>query len=470
MVVFFCLALVALPSAPALAASSWTVRQLPEAPVQVGFYGMSCPSASFCAAVGSDHSVATSTDPTGSASAWNEIHLGKASEGPSVGGRGGTVESGYQTRGVSCPSPNLCVAASLDGNIFSSTDPTGGVSAWNVTALGAENAPRVHMYGISCPSAALCVAVAYGGKIITSTNPTGASSAWTLTQLEDPLDLRGVSCSSEAFCAAVGLGGKIITSTNPTGGASAWKPVTETAGLANLYGISCSTVSLCVGANFGSVVTSTDPASTSPSWNAIGADVSVQVTAISCPSNSECAAVDNNADVIASTDPTGVAGDWSFTNVIPPNGHANGMFGISCPSKSLCVAGGSQGQIIASTEPFGAKTTTPGQPSTPIGHPNGHSKRPRVKIVAHPPARLNLRGGEAVHFRFRAIGRATGFLCSLEGAKFSRCHSPKGYRVNTGEHVFRVKAFGPGGISRAAISRFRVRNGSIPHRLGAKVG
>lgn len=96
--------------------------------------------------------------------------------------------------GVSCPGASLCVAVGSDNTVASSTNPTGPASAWAVTDLDGEG-PNTHLYGVSCPTAGFCVASAGGGKILTATDPTGAA-AWSVTQLAEPLELRGVSCPS----------------------------------------------------------------------------------------------------------------------------------------------------------------------------------------------------------------------------------------------------------------------------------
>jgi len=431
------------------AASNWKVATLADGPITATLEGMSCPSASLCVAVGTNSTIATSTNPTGGPSAWKTVHPEGYVEHPGMQG----LYTGNAIRGVSCPSSELCVAVvSNPDHILTSTNPTGGASAWQIIEMPFE---AFQMHGISCPSSRLCVAVSVRGRVITSTNPTAGASAWTITTLEEGLSLDGISCASESLCVAVGSPGKIFVSTDPTGGASAWKPASGAVGIGNLYGVSCPSPSLCVGATVGLVVTSTNPSADTSSWTATAAGLSVPVTAVSCTAASECAATDNNGDVITSTDPTGGSAAWSFTNVLPRS-VSNGFFGISCPSKSLCAVAGADDQIITSTEPF-AGERTPLLP--PTGHSGGrHAKRPRVKITGRPPRRVAKLGQERVHFRFRAIGAASGFLCSFDRAPFTRCHSPKSYEAVPGEHVFKVKAFGPGGISRVpAIARFRDR-------------
>jgi hypothetical protein len=161
---------------------------------------VSCASVSLCVAVDNVGDILTSTNPTGGASAW---HM-------AVSGEGGGV-------GIACPSTTLCVAG-LDGSgILTSTNPTGGPGAWNASSFAGG------LGAISCPSTSLCVATtAYGGNgIATSTDPAGGGATWSLARLPDTF-LDRISCPSASLCVVVGGEGQIITSTNPTGGASAW--------------------------------------------------------------------------------------------------------------------------------------------------------------------------------------------------------------------------------------------------------
>jgi hypothetical protein len=102
--------------------------------------------------------------------------------------------------------------------MLSSTDPTGGPSAWNTVATPAA---VIGESSIACPSATLCVAGTYTG-VLTSTNPSGATSAWTPTSIATTGAVQAISCPSTALCVAGDAGGNILTSTNPTGGPNAW--------------------------------------------------------------------------------------------------------------------------------------------------------------------------------------------------------------------------------------------------------
>jgi hypothetical protein len=448
-------------------ASTWTVTKLKDDQVGGPLFGISCPSKGLCVATGSDSLIATSINPTGGRTAWKVVHPGGAAEGPAETAEelGKVIFPGAQIRGVSCPVTGLCVAVTLDGRIFSSTDPTGGSSAWKITPLGGEKEAHTHMTGISCPSPALCVAVAYGSKIVISTNPTGDRSAWSVVELAEPLDFRGVSCPSVFLCVAVDNEGKIVASANPTGPASAWGPAVSPAGLNGLNGIACPGVSFCVTGNAGQIITSISPTTTS-SWKVVAAGTGLPVKGVSCPALTACAAIDNNADAIVSTNPTGGAAAWPFTNVIPspstPEGTPNGMFGISCPEMSLCVAAGQSEQIITSTDPFVVDL-----PKAP-----GKSKRLRAVITHHPAKRVNPgKRGAKVAFRFHAIGvgaKAARFRCKLGGRRFRPCRSPRRYLAGSGPHVFRVRALAPGGAkSPPASFHFRVGRLAEPQPVGS---
>jgi hypothetical protein len=442
--------------APA-SASTWTVTKLSDDQVQGSLFGVSCPTTSLCVAVGSDSLVATSTNPSGGSAAWNVVHPGGTEDIGQFGGEGGIVFPGAQIRGVSCPSPQLCVGASLQGRFFSSHNPTGGAAAWKITPLGGEKEAHIHMTGISCPSTTLCVAVAYGSKVISSTDPDGDTSAWSVVELGQPLDLRGISCPSVTLCVAVDNEGKIVYSTDPTGPASSWSAAVAPAGISSLNGISCPSVSLCVTGNAGQMITSTNPAG--GTWNTATAGAGLPVKGVSCPLVSACAAVDNNSDVIVSANPTGGSGAWSYINVIPyfeaPNGGPNGMFGLSCPTTSLCVAAGQYEQIMTSTDPFAPD---------PVKVPASKSKRPRVVITRHPGKRVNPRkGGVKVTFRFHAIGKASRFKCGISGRKLRTCKSPMRYRLGRGKQVFRVRAIAPSG-AKGPPATFRFRVGPLTQR------
>jgi hypothetical protein len=434
----------------AASASPWAKAQLPGIAGKVFLLGVSCPSPSLCVAVGTNNLIATSTDPTGGVGDWNVVYAG---EGPSPYiPPNAPFISGRQIQDVSCPSVGLCVAVTNQGNIYSSTQPTGPAGVWDVTPIDGKGR-NVHLEGVSCPTISLCVAVTGGrndsGKVFTSTDPTGGAAAWQGTQLDESLDLRAVSCGSPSLCVAVGDEGRIVTSTNPTGGASSWTVVGAPAGPGGLGGVACVAAALCISGNqSGNLLSSTNPTGGLSSWSTVNGGGSVQITGVSCASATECLAADNNGNVHISTDPSGGRSAWSLTNLVPyhpPEGIAlegNGLFGVSCPVRSMCAVTGALGQIFTSRSPF----DTASGPKKPARA--RRPKRPRVKVakVLLPFRKQIERGNGRVTIRFYAKGKVRGFSCKLDRRPFRPCRSPKRYRLGVGKHVFMVRATGLTGL------------------------
>src|SRR5689334_2252863 len=72
-------------------------------------------------------------------------------------------------QGVSCPTVSLCLAFDQPGDVVTSTNPTGGTSAWAWNNVAGSNLVSADQYttAASCPSPSLCVLVA-GGNVLTS--------------------------------------------------------------------------------------------------------------------------------------------------------------------------------------------------------------------------------------------------------------------------------------------------------------
>jgi hypothetical protein len=450
-----CLGFVLPASASAL---EWSVRQLQGEAGKIQMFGASCPTVSFCAVVGGQNTVATSTDPTGPLASWNTAYVGAGA----VPTAPNSIFEGGQIRGVSCTSSNFCIAVSHEGLVYASTNPTGGAGAWKVTEL--EDGANTHMYGVSCIASSFCIVAADKGRIVSSTNPMGGKSAWTTVELGNSLKFRSVSCPSPSFCVVVGDEGMVLSSTNPLGGAAAWKEV-QLPGMPSqgfnvpserdLYGVSCPLPALCVtGNSVGDLLVSTEPTGGVPAWDKTDGGGSVQLTAADCISASRCVLVDNNADVLASTNPTGGPGAWSFTNLIPyGDGNANAIFGLSCPSPALCVAAGAKGKIFTIANPLAEEKTT-----VVNGGKKRHGpKRPRALLADGPAILIAHNGWATVRLRFYAKGPVRRFLCKVDRHRFKPCKSPKVLRVRAGRHVFKVRAVGLTGLKgKVATGRFQV--------------
>jgi len=365
-------------------------------------------------------------------------------------------------RSVSCPNVNLCVAVAGEGYIYSSTDPTGSASAWRVADIDDDHS-NIKLESISCPDPGFCIAVSgknyFGGhgnqntgKVLTTTDPTGPGSAWRVTQLDPPVDLKAVGCASRSFCVAVAKNGYIFKSTNPAGGASAWDLIGTPGGPGNLESVACVDQAsfLCLAGNTGGNFLSTVTAGGS-TWSEANGGASVPITGISCPTPTRCAAVDNNGDVLVSSDPAAPR-SWSVANLIPftpPTATQrpfNALFGVSCPDPGLCVLVGAKGSIFTSTDAFAV---------TPPGVGKGQAKGPRRRLVKRPKAILvkvdrfrevTRRDRLKVGFRFHARTRVRSFVCKRDQGRYRPCRSPQRYWVPIGKHVLRVRAIGPTGL------------------------
>ncbi|HEX6688062.1 MAG TPA: hypothetical protein VF085_05295 [Solirubrobacterales bacterium] len=365
-------------------------------------FGVSCPSASLCVAVDLSGNVVTSTNPTGGTSAWAVAH----------------VEATGITA-VSCPSASLCVAVDRGGNVLTSTNPTGGAGAWTVTHVA--GAPSLN--AVSCPSVSLCVAGG-GSSIVTSTNPTGGAGAWTVAGIPATGSILGMSCPSTGLCVA-SAGGNVVTSTNPTGGVGAWT-VTNVAGHPAMFGVSCASVSLCVAVDTeGDVIVSTNPTGGESAWVVINVDPGGGLYfGISCPAVSLCVGV-GLGSTLTSTNPAGGPAAWTFTNA------GVDASAVSCPSTTLCIAAG-LGVSVGTPAVLSAGS---GQGGTGAGSSTTLAP-PTVRILSGPAAET---AEQKATFTFEGVGGGT-YECSIDDGPWSACASGDTFGpLLPGDHLFQVR-------------------------------
>jgi hypothetical protein len=259
--------------------------------------------------------VLTTTHPT-SRGAWKSVTLPRP-------------EGGFT--GVACPTTRLCVAVSNDGNVDTSTNPTGNNLAWrlgdaHVTAKGDGG-----LTGVSCPSPSLCVAVDSFGDVLTSRNPTGGARAWKRGQVDINF-LESLSCPSVHLCVAVDNGGNAVVSRNPAAGAGSWRKVNVDPNWVGLTAVSCS-AGMCVATDeLGKGWTSTSGGS---AWGTRQVDAKrAALNVIDCPTSSLCFAGDSLGSVLVTRHPT-AAGAWRVEMVTPRGAR---LSAITCEGTSFCVA------------------------------------------------------------------------------------------------------------------------------------
>jgi hypothetical protein len=207
---------------------------------------VTCPTTSLCVAGmnewsnmeggGTSLELATSTNPTGDASAWN-VFPGPANED-------------YMTQ-LACSPGGLCAGGDDAAGVIGSSDPTAGTSAWSRVASPAEPVDY-----LACPSRTLCLGADFHGRQVSSTAP--ATSQWHETALPKGRYLTTVSCAGPGFCGATGADKHHATgvlTTKHAGNARRWSLHTFSARGSRLNAISCRSSSFCVAVGDGGLVT-----------------------------------------------------------------------------------------------------------------------------------------------------------------------------------------------------------------------
>lgn len=131
------------------------------------------------------------------------------------------------------------------------------------------------------------------------------------------LSFSAVSCPSVSFCVAVESGGRVVRSSNPSGdalstsdpvgGAGGWRVRNLRQGYNTISGLSCPTVSLCVGYdNAGNILASKHPGARQSAWSVFHLDAQ-GVSSLSCVRASFCFGLDGAGNVLTSSDPAGAA-------------------------------------------------------------------------------------------------------------------------------------------------------------------
>ncbi len=304
--------------------------------------GISCPSTSFCAAVDNSGNVLTSTNPTGGASAWTKSNV-DAGGGPG--------------KGVFCLSASFCVVVD-GGDVVTSTNPTGGSAAWTVATIAPQN-ENIALAGIACASASLCVAGDSRGNLVASTNPTGGASQWhNVARGGEASYARSIACPSASLCVAADASFGVFRSSIEPATSETWASTEGIDG--GTAAVSCPSVSLCVGVGLGRAAVASNPAGGTAAWHTSLVDFG-EMTSVSCPSASQCDAVDNVGNVVEMDEPLG--------ETIGSSGHdidgSTSLTGVSCPSEALCLAVDSKGNLLMGT-PFIENDSLPQITGSPV--------------------------------------------------------------------------------------------------------
>jgi hypothetical protein len=183
--------------------AKWSIIATPN-PTRTGLGGLSCVTATFCMAVGTQ-----AGDPAGIvthtlAERWNGA---KWSIVPSPNPHVNTIV----LDGVSCTSPTNCSAIGYYDVPRLETSDTlvehWDGKTWKIVASPNAAGGASSLLGVSCPTALSCIAV---GEIFEGAGPSGTfaehwnGKAWSLTPYPPSAGFPSVSCTSPTNCFAVG--------------------------------------------------------------------------------------------------------------------------------------------------------------------------------------------------------------------------------------------------------------------------
>jgi hypothetical protein len=376
--------------------TSWSIQASPNpaGALTSVLFGVSCPTATFCVAVGnyqnragrhtilaeawngSSWSVMPAPPPAGARRSFlNGVSCASATACTAVGsyqtGSGKHVTLAERWNGTAWslqPTPNpaspprsalaavSCTSASTCTAVGNSVDNSGGNSRtlaerWNGTTWSIQPTPNNphgnFLTGVSCPSPAACIAVGgnNGAPLVEAWNGT----SWSIppTPATGGAQLNSVSCASASACTAVGSG---AFAERWDGTSWSIQPIPSIHDNAALTGVSCTTTSACTAVGYDLEAT-VGEAWDGSSWSAVPTITPPsllgehRLTAVSCTSPSACMAVGFT--------PRGVTGEatlaerWDgirWTIVPTPSRGDIELSGVSCTSPSACIA---VGQSIA---------------------------------------------------------------------------------------------------------------------------
>jgi ribosomal protein L24E len=388
---------------PAGAASSW---QIVVSPNRKGssfttLSGVSCPSATFCVAVGSS---STRTSNRTLVEQWNGADWSLvASPNPP-----GSIRSSLS--GVSCPSVTRCVAVGMhaSSNVTAKTlvEQWDG-ARWSIMTSPDPGGSSNALGGVSCPSTDNCFAVGNSnGKALTE---SWDGAGWSIMTSADPggsaAALDGVSCPSTNRCFAVGswtpkhtYGGTALVEQWDGERWSMTSSASVVLGLGELTGVSCATANDCfaVGFNaspalFSGIVRPVTERWDGERWSMVDAPIPqynnhALLGGVSCTSESSCFAVGSSGFSLGTSHSLQTLVEqwdgkrWSAeisANPSPASTDTN-LAGVSCAGATICFAVGSE--ITANDA--GSRPVIERGPAAP---PSGFSlNRPIVGMAATP--------------------------------------------------------------------------------------
>lgn len=363
------LAFLGLASAPAARATTWSAET---SPTTSSLFGVSCPDASDCWAVG------------GSSVAGKIIHTSNgAASTPTWSAQTPPANASAQYNDVDCVNASDCWAVGSVYNVaplIAAT--TNGGSTW--TTQSPPGPVTVALQGLSCANASHCVAVGgLVGTIPTIIATTNGGSTWTTqtppttthTQLND------VDCPSATVCFAVGGSSGAATIIATTNGGATWTTQTPPASDdVALNSIDCPSASVCfaVGnaiSGTGEIVATTNGGA---NWSYQSDGTSQALNDVSCWDTTDCVAVGASGTIVGTSNGTG----WSWQT----SGTSTTLYNVDVSSKASGKAVGASGTILGYTgcASGGLSFTPPASLSWPSTTLNGRDQSISTPLTLSP--------------------------------------------------------------------------------------
>lgn len=297
-----------------------------------GLGGISCPTVSFCVAVGQEAQGAVAL--TYSNGIWS---------GPEVV----DPTAGAALTSVSCPTARFCAAVGQAGYGAITLTYTDGT--WSRPDV-VDPAGGPHLLSVSCATATFCMAVGVssgGGPGVTLTYTHGVWSRPDVIDQGSAASLYSVACPTPNFCGAVGQeenGGGGVAQTYAQGLWSRPDVIASTRD-EELASVSCPTASFCmaIGGTFGQTVALEYAADRWSAPDVIAHNGTFAAFPISCSTVASCMAIglfDDPGEAVTLTYADGAWAQPKSFRYLAGNGLVPS---ISCPTTSFCIAVGEQG-------------------------------------------------------------------------------------------------------------------------------
>jgi hypothetical protein len=325
---------------------------LPYGAVSSTLGAVSCPSGTFCLAVG-DYT----ESPSGTVALTETWH--------GTNWIDGVIPNGSTTNltGVSCKSATACTAV---GNSSTASGLVPMAAGWNGTSWTEQDLPLPsgmtlgEMYNVSCATATSCLAVGTAVSSSSQTEPVAElwnGTSWTVSVIPGLAGsaVEGVSCWSATGCMTVGEGTSSSVSASWNG--STWTVRTThdpaASSYDNLGSVSCRSASFCMAV--GLYDSASHQYAMSQSWNgsawtlspvaSLPSTTASGLNQVSCSAATSCMAVGVDVKTgVFSTFP--LAEQWNGTSwtaptLGAPSGSTGGdLNGVSCVSTIDCMTVG----------------------------------------------------------------------------------------------------------------------------------